>query len=108
MIRNSTLIIFTFMIFLLLSVPVLAQSNSSDKYDDWKDIGLNSNPNSQSGAEMQNNPAVVRPNNPAMVNPSDPTRVNSNTPSSTGIPPSISSPGMNPKNPSNVTPPSGH
>ena len=108
MIRNPTLTIFAFMIFLLLSVPVLAQSHSPDLIDDRKNIGQNSMPNSQTGAEMQNNPAVVRPNNPAMVNPSDPTGVNSNTPNSPGTPPSSGAPGINSGGQSNVTPPSGH
>lgn len=109
MIRKSILTIFTFMFLLMISVPVLAQSNTTEQYDDRRDIGQNSRPNSQTGAELQNNPAGVRPNTPAMVNPNDPTGVNSNTPSSPGAPPSSGGPGgMNSGSQSNVTPPSGH
>ncbi len=100
MIRKSTLTIFAFMIFLMMSVPVLAQSNTSEQYDDRRDIGKNSRPNSQTGAEMQNNPAIV--------NPRDPSGVNSNTPRSPRAAPSSGAPGMNSGSQSNVTPPSGH
>lgn len=108
MIRNSALTTLTLMIFLMISVPALAQPHSPDLIDDRNELDQNSKPNSQTGTEMQNNPAVVRPNNPAMVNPSDPTGVNSNTPSSPGAPPSRGAPGMNSGSQSNVTPPSGH
>jgi hypothetical protein len=109
MIRNLILAISTFLFILILSVPVLAESTSSDdKYDDRKDIGQKLQPTSPPGSGMQNNPAAPNLNNPAMVNPSDPTGVNSNTPGSSGIPPSSSVPGMNSGNSSGARTPSGH
>ena len=62
MTRNLILAISTFVLFILLSVPVFAQSTSSDKYDDRRDIGNKSQPSSPptTGAEMQNNLPLTR------------------------------------------------
>ncbi len=74
----------------------MAESTSSDKYDDRRDIGLTSEPNPQSGAGMQNNPNVVKPTNPA--NPSDPSGITSNTPGTHPPPPPSVAPGTNTSN----------
>lgn len=96
MMRNS---IFTLLILLMVSMPVLAQSYLPGVSDGSHNQDKNVNHSYKSG-EMQNNPA--------MVNPSDPTGVNSNTPTSSGTPPSSSAPGMNSGGQSPLAPPSGH
>ena len=100
MIRKLILAILTAVLFLLLSVPVLAESTSSIKYDDRKDIGLKSQPSSPTSVEMHNNLPAVNPHNSDMINPADSIEVNSNTPSSAEIPPSISGPSMHSGSPS--------
>ena len=81
--RNLILTISTFALFLLLSVPVLAQSipSLSDKYDDRSDIGQYSTSNSSLGtdARMQNNPALVNTTSPSGVN-TTPSTVYSSSP----------------------------
>jgi hypothetical protein len=108
MFKNSLIIMIVFMILLLLSGSVLAQSHSPGLIDNRNEKDQSTNPNSRSNVEMQNNPAGVRPNSPAMVNPSDPTGVNSNIPGSGGTPPSSNAPGTNPGGQSNVNSPSGY
>ena len=107
MIRNSALTILSVIIFLMISMPVLAQSYLPGVSDGNHNHDKNSNPSSKSG-EMQNNPAKPNVRNPAMVNPSDPTGVNSNTPTSPGAPPSSGARGMNSEGSLNVSPASGH
>ena len=85
MIKYLMLSIYTFSLFILLSIPI-AQSASSDeeKYDERRDIGQKSQQTSPTtGAEMQNNPALVDSTSPSgvktapsTVNPSSPDGVN--------------------------------
>ena len=92
MTRNLILAISTFVLFILLSVRVFAQSTSSDKYDDRRDIGNKSQPSSPptTGAEMQNNPALINPTSPSGVK-TTPSTVKPSSPD-----------GTNPLNPAGV------
>jgi hypothetical protein len=108
MIKNLLFPLTIFVLFILLSAQIYAQSYLPGVSDGSHKHDKDDNHNSSNSAGTQHNPEVVRPNNPAMVNPRDPTGTNSNIPGSSGMPPHSNSPGMPQSGHPNINPPSGH
>lgn len=82
--KNLILTIFTFVLF-LLSVPIWAQSASSDgRYDDRRDIGGKSRPDPPpADARMLNNPALINSENPSGAKTAPPSTINPPSPDGT-------------------------